>query len=81
MLTVLYKSRQYMQARNQLGTLGGAKSFLRGAQIFETMSTSFKICPTHFSRKGKNFSRGAKPPCATSGYGPEYMYNFASCLI
>ena len=32
-----------MQARNQLGTPGGAKSFLRGAQVF-------KRCPTHFSR-------------------------------
>jgi len=37
------------QARNQLGSPGGAKSFLRGAQIFYTMSNSFKLCPTHFS--------------------------------
>jgi len=34
------------QARNQLGTPGGAKSFLRGAKIF-------KLCPTHFSRGAK----------------------------
>jgi len=34
------------QARNQLGTPGGAKSFLRGAQIF-------KLCPTHLSRGAK----------------------------
>ena len=29
------------QARNQLGTPGGTKSFLRGAQIFWTMSNAF----------------------------------------
>jgi len=29
----------HRQARNQLGTPGGAKSFLRGAQIFWTMPT------------------------------------------
>jgi len=70
------------QARNQLGTPGVAKSFLRGAQIFQTMpdrffqggekvcrggfaplppvhgpvSSTFKVCPAHFSRGGKNFS-------------------------
>jgi len=41
------------QARNQLGTPGRAKSFLRGAQIFWTMSNSFKRFPTHFSRGGE----------------------------
>jgi len=46
-----------VQARNQLGTPGGAKSFLRGAQIFKTMSISFKPCPTHFSKEGENFCR------------------------
>jgi len=40
----------YQQARNQLGTPGGAKSFLRGAYIFWTMAYVFKLCPTHFSR-------------------------------
>jgi len=39
--------------RNQLGTPGGAKSFLRGAQNFQTMSNSFKLCPTQFSRGDK----------------------------
>jgi len=52
----------HSQACNQLGTLGGAKSFLRGAQVFETMFTSFKICPTHFSRVVEKFSRGPSPP-------------------
>ena len=55
------------QARNQLGTLRGAKSFLRGAQIFWTMSNSFKIYPTNFSRGGaKIFLGGLRPP----GYRP-----------
>jgi len=40
----------YTQARNQLGTPGWAKSFLRGVQIFWTMSNTFEVCPTHFSR-------------------------------
>ena len=51
-----------LQARNQFGTPGGAKNFLRGVQYFWTMSNSFKWCPTHFSRGGKKFSRGSKPP-------------------
>jgi len=38
------------QARNQLGTPGGAKSFLRGAHIFCTMSDIFKLYPTHVNR-------------------------------
>jgi len=29
------------QARNQFGTPGGAKNFLRGAQIFKTISNTF----------------------------------------
>jgi len=41
------------QACNQLGTPGGVKSFLRGAQFFWTMLNSFKRCPTHFSRGGR----------------------------
>ena len=48
-------------ARNQLGTPGGAKSFLRGAQIFWTMSNMFKLYPTHFSRGAKHFLEGASP--------------------
>jgi len=43
---------KYYQARNQLGTSGGAKSFLIGAQIFLAMSNNFKLYPTHFSRGG-----------------------------
>jgi len=51
---------QRTQARNQLGIPGGAKSFLRGAQIFLTLPNSFKLCPTHFP--GGEFCRGASPP-------------------
>jgi len=55
--------RTVWQARNQLGTPEGAKSFLRWAQNFWTMSNSCKRCPTHFSRGGANFSReGFAPP-------------------
>jgi len=46
----------------------GAKSFLRGAEIFSAMSNSFKLCPTNSSR-GVNFSRGLcspAPPLVTS---------------
>jgi len=58
------------QARNQLGSPGGAKSFLRGAQIFRTMSNNFNRCPIHFTRKGKKFSRGASQPLGPPYYGP-----------
>jgi len=43
------------QARSQLGTPGGSKSFPRGAQIFWIMSNIFKLCPTPFSRERKFF--------------------------
>ena len=41
----------HLQARNQLWTLQG-KSFLRGAQFFKTMSSSFKLRPTSFLKGG-----------------------------
>jgi len=46
------------QARNQLGTPRGAKSFLRGAQIFYTMSNIF------FQGEAKNFLGGLCPPAS-----------------
>jgi len=55
------------QARNQLWVPRGAKSFLRGAHIFCTVSNSFKLCPTHFSRGEEKFYRGG---CALPAYGP-----------
>ena len=45
----------WKRAHNQLGTLRGAKSFLRGRHFFETMSNTF--------------FQGEKPPAAPS-YGP-----------
>jgi len=49
-----------IQARNQLGTPGGgAKSFLRWAQIFRIVSNSLNLSPTHFSRGVEKFSRGS----------------------
>jgi len=53
------------QARNQLGIPGGAKSFLRGAQIFWTVSNSFKLNYVQHI-----FLGGASPPLHPPGYGP-----------
>ena len=50
-----YEASELNQARNQFGTPGGAKSFLRGAQIFE-------LSPTHFPRGEKKFYWGISPP-------------------
>jgi len=58
------------QARNQLGTPGVPKSFLRGAQIFQAMSNSFQRCPTDFCKGGGKVSQWAKPPCSPTVYGP-----------
>ena len=50
------------QARNQLGTPEGVKSFLGGAQSFQNMFNSIKLCPTHFSRRSeKNYWVFAPP--------------------
>jgi len=56
----------FTQARSQLGSPGGAKSFLRWAQMFWTMSNSFKPCPTDLSMGAKKFLGGFAslgPPC------------------
>jgi len=53
------------QARNQLETPGMAKSFLRGAQIFQTMSNSFQLRPADLSRGGRKGLQGASPPLVT----------------
>jgi len=54
--------RSVAQVRNQLGSPGGAQSFLRRVQIFWTTSDNFNRCPIHFSRGDETFSR--------RGYGP-----------
>ena len=47
------------QAINHLGTPGGRTVFWKGPKIFNySMSNSFIICPTQFSREGEKFSRG-----------------------
>ena len=46
------------QACNQLRTPGGVESFLRVAQISQTMPNTFKLCPTYFSRGEKDFLGG-----------------------
>jgi len=53
------------QDRNQLGTPGVAKSFLRGAEIFLTLSNIFKLCPIDFSRVGEKIFRRGRPHRAT----------------
>jgi len=50
------------QARNQLGTPEGEKSFLKESQIF-------KLCPIHFSKGAKKFY-GAFDPLLPPSYGP-----------
>ena len=51
--TAIFGNFIVIQARNQLWTPGGAKRFLRGAHIFRTISNTFKLRPTHFSRGGR----------------------------
>jgi len=36
-------ARPVSEARNHLGTLGGVKSFERGAQIFKTLSDTLQL--------------------------------------
>ena len=50
-----------MQARSQLGTPRGAKSFLRGPQIFYTMSNIFEICPDMIAL-ASNWEERLRPP-------------------
>ena len=52
---------RYNQARNQLGTPGGAKSCLRGVQNILAMSNSFKRCPTRFSSGSEKCCSGGFP--------------------
>jgi len=59
--TFRYATEQ--QAHNQLGTLEGAKGFLRGAQIFER-------CPTVLEYVQHIFIRGCKFFFHPPGYGP-----------
>jgi len=60
--TAKYFRNTLSQARNQLGTPGGVKSFPKGPKNFITIANSFKLCPAHISRGGEKFCRGASPP-------------------
>jgi len=62
----------YVQIRNQLGTSGGAKSFPRGAQIFELCPIFFNYVQHIFSQGAKNILGGIRPP-APPGYGAVYV--------
>jgi len=62
-------SAPVVQSSSQLEIPGGAKSFLRRVQSFQTMFNSFKLCPTHFSMGGPKFSR-APHPLLPPSYGP-----------
>ena len=55
------------QARNQLGTSGGEKRFLREGQFFKAMCNSFKIRQHIFTVRTKIFLGEASLP---PGYGP-----------
>jgi len=62
----------FNQAGNQVGTPGGAKCFLKGAQIFQTMSNAFKLYVQHiFPGEGENFLGVLSSP-APPGYGPGF---------
>jgi len=62
MIGVAKRGQGAMQARNQLGTPAGrAKSFFERGPNLLTLSYSFKLCPTHFSR-GEIFCRRTKLP-------------------
>jgi len=56
------------QARNQLRTPEVAKSFLKGAHIFQTMSNSFQLYPKDFSLGGRKGLQG-RLRTLSPGYG------------
>jgi len=68
-------------ARNQLGTPEGAKSYLRGVQMFSTMSNTF-------FQRGQNIFRGGFTPLHLPSYGsattPEavaQIWKYRTCQI
>jgi len=69
------------QARNQFGTLGGEKSFLRGDSFFKTMPNGFKIRPTQFSCGDENFSRGDIAPSWVRTCGLLYIIKNKRFLV
>jgi len=65
-----FKIRIQTQAGNQLGTLGGAKTFPRGAQIFELCPIVLNYVQHFFPGGAKIFLQEASPLLHPPGYGP-----------
>ena len=57
------------QTRNHLGTAGGAKSFLRGIQVFKLCSAVSNYVQNIFPG-GLEFFQGSFAPLLPPGYGP-----------
>jgi len=59
------------QARDQIGTPEGAKSFLGGAQIFKLCPIVLNYCMSNtFFQLGEKLSRLGESPMCSSSYGP-----------
>jgi len=48
----------------------GSEEFSERGPNFLTMSNSFKVCPTHFSKVSKKFFRCGLAPLPPESYGP-----------
>ena len=68
------------QARNQLETPGERRVFWNWPKFFLTLSNSFQLCPTHFSRGsvGQKHFRGQSPPASPLVTD---LINLLQCLI
>jgi len=58
--TPMGRTGKSQAARNQLGTLGGVKSFLRGPHFL-----NYALCPTNFSRGYEKIQGGLSHPVVT----------------
>jgi len=67
-----------LQARNQLGTPGGAKSFPKGPH-FLTCPIFLNHVQQMFPGEAKNFLGTASPPFAPSGYAPGGLQRDLMC--
>jgi len=69
----------YTQARNQLATPGGAKSFLRGDKFFTLCPIDLNYFQNIFP--GGGYFSGVFAPTAPHGYGPAYTEHIQKCTI
>jgi len=78
------KTKRFLdfQARNQLG-IPGAKSFLRGGQIFEIQYVQYyQNTSNTFFMGGENFSRGVFAPLVTGLWTSiHYKKQTFSCVL